>query len=270
MIKQNPNPSPIEKMWFGLSCFGGVKVNRRDFLNKELFKYYPQSVIDKAIASTPANAGVKSEDINKIADEVVKAERNIVSGLSAALGVPGGLAMLATIPVDLGQYYGAMLRVMQKLLYLYGFPQIDMEERNSRLDSQTVNLLTLCLGVMYGVAGTNHALHVVAKMLAKGVEKKLLKAALTKGAIYPIVKKVAQWFAVSMTKEIFAKTVSKSIPVIGAVIGGGLTFVTFNPCCDRLRKSLENTRLSNPGMVDPDESEDDDLGIIDVEVITKD
>ena len=22
MIKQNPNPSPIEKMWFGLSCFG--------------------------------------------------------------------------------------------------------------------------------------------------------------------------------------------------------------------------------------------------------
>ena len=28
MIKQNPNPSPIEKMWFGLSCFGGDKRDR--------------------------------------------------------------------------------------------------------------------------------------------------------------------------------------------------------------------------------------------------
>ena len=28
MIKQNPNPSPIEKMWFGLSCFDGDKRDR--------------------------------------------------------------------------------------------------------------------------------------------------------------------------------------------------------------------------------------------------
>jgi hypothetical protein len=34
MIKQNPNPSPIEKMWFGLSCFGGDKRDRTaDLLN---------------------------------------------------------------------------------------------------------------------------------------------------------------------------------------------------------------------------------------------
>ena len=247
----------------------GVKINRSDFLKKELFKYYPEDVIKKAIASNPAKAGIKSEDIEKIADEVVKAERNIVSGLSAALCMPGGIAMVATIPADLAQYYGAMLRVMQKLLYLYGFPQIDMEEKGSRLDSETVNLLTLCLGVMYGVAGANHALHTVAKMLAQGVEKKLIKAALTKGAIYPIVKKVAQWFAISMTKELFAKTVSKSIPIIGGIIGGGLTFVTFKPCCDRLRESLINTRLSNPGVSDSVEFEEDELGIIDVDIIPK-
>ena len=34
MIKQNPNPSPIEKMWFGYSCFGGDKRDRTaDLLN---------------------------------------------------------------------------------------------------------------------------------------------------------------------------------------------------------------------------------------------
>ena len=36
----------------------------------------------------------------------------------------------------------------------------------------------------------NTALRTMAAALAKGVEKKLLKAALTKGTIYPIVKRV--------------------------------------------------------------------------------
>ena len=86
----------------------------------------------------------------------------------------------------------------------------------------------------------------MAKALAVGVEKKLMKAALTKGAVYPIVKSVAKWFSVSMTKEIFAGFFKKAIPVVGGVIGGGLTFATFKPCCYRLKDALSDTMLSNP------------------------
>ena len=103
---------------------------------------------------------------------------------------------------------------------------------------------------MYGVAGANTALKSMAKALGLGVEKKLINTALTKGTIYPIVKSVAKWFNVRMTKEIFAGFFKKSIPVVGGVIGGGITYATFKPCCERLKKTLKDTRLSNPDVKD--------------------
>ena len=92
----------------------------------------------------------------------------------------------------------------------------------------------------------------IAKALGNGVEKNLLKKALTKGAIYPIVKSVARWFGVNMTKEVFAGFFGKFIPIVGGVIGGGITFVTFQPCCSRLKNALSDTILSNPGHKETD------------------
>ena len=224
----------------------GVNINRANFLQKELYKNHPQDVIDKAIETTPAKAGISKEEIDKIAEEVIKYERNCVSGISAALGMPGGVAMLATIPADVAQYYGYLLRATQKLLYLYGFPEIDTEEKGQKFDSETINILIICMGVMYGVAGANNALKTMAKALATGVEKKLLNTALTKTAIYPIVKSIAKWFGKKMTKEIFAGFFEKTIPVVGGIIGGGVTYLSFKPCCDTLKASLEDTLLSNP------------------------
>lgn len=231
----------------------GIRINRAAFLQKELFKHYPQEVINDAILFYPAHANIKPEDIDKIADEVIKYERNCVSGISAALGIPGGAAMVATIPADIAQYYGYMLRATQKLLYLYGFPEIDMSEKGEKFDSETMNILILCLGVMYGVAGANNALRAIAKALGSGVEKKLIRAALTKGTIYPIVKNVMKWFNVNLTKKVFAGFFKKAIPVIGGVIGGGITYLSFKPCCEKLRASLQNTLLSNPASQNPDE-----------------
>ena len=184
--------------------------------------------------------------INLIADNVIKFERTCVTGISAALGAPGGAAMVATIPADIVQYYGCMLRAAQKLMYLYGFPEIDTSVKGEKFDSETLNILTVCLGVMYGVAGASNAIKAMAKSLASGVEKKLINAALTKGTIYPIVKSVSKWFGVRMTKEVFAGFFKKAIPVAGGVIGGGITYVSFKPCCDRLKSVLEDTLLSNP------------------------
>ena len=72
--------------------------------------------------------------------------------------MPGGVAMAATIPADIAQYYGYLLRATQKLLYLYGFPQIDTSENVNQFDTETINILILCMGVMYGAAGANNAL----------------------------------------------------------------------------------------------------------------
>lgn len=231
----------------------GISINRSEFLQKELFKNHPQEVIDLAIATTPEHAQVSSKEIDKIADEVIKFERACVSGISAALGVPGGIAMVATIPADIIQYYGYMLRATQKLLYLYGFPQIDTDEKGQILDSETMNILIICLGVMYGVAGANNALIALSKALGKGVEKKLLKRSLTKDASYKIVQKIVGWFGINLKKSMFAEFFKSAIPVAGGVIGSTITYVTFKPCCDRLKESLQDTYLSNPNHESTDE-----------------
>lgn len=233
----------------------GVHITRESFLRKELFKNYPPEVIDDAVARTPALAGISEADIDRIADEVIKFERNCVSGISAALGVPGGAAMAATIPADVVQYYGYTLRAIQKLLYLYGFPEIDSDGEGISLDSETINRIVVCLGVMNGVAGANNAVKALAKALPVGVEKKLIAAALTKGTLYPILKSTLKWFGVKLTKEIFAKTVKNAIPVVGGIVGGGITFLSFKPCCMRLKDVLTDTMLSNPAHISSAEEE---------------
>ena len=241
----------------------GVGISRSEFLKKELMKNYSKEVIEDAIATTPAKAGIPLNEINKIADNVIQFERNCVTGMSAALGAPGGAAMAATIPADIIQYYGYMLRAAQKLLYLYGFPEIDVSEKSQTFDSETLNILIVCLGVMYGVMGANNAIKAMAKALACGIEKKLINTALTKGTIYPIVKEVAKWFGKKMTKEVFAGFFKKAIPVVGSVVGGGITYVSFKPCCDKLKASLQDTLLSNPNHI---ETEEENL-IIETEIL---
>ncbi len=233
----------------------GVHISRAAFLQKELFKNHPQDVIDKAIATTPAQAGISPKEIAKIADNVIALERNCVSGISVALGAPGGWAMAATIPADIVQYYGYTLRATQKLLYLYGFPEIDVGEDGLQLDSETINAIIMCLGVMNGVAGANNAIKGMAKALAIGVEKKLLNMALTKGAFYPLVKSILKWFGIKLTRSVFAGFFKKAIPIVGGVIGGGLTFLAFKPCCYRLKDALQDTMLSNPHHVSTPEED---------------
>lgn len=235
----------------------GIRISREKFLRKELMKNYPEEVIDKAVKESPSKANIDLEEINKIADNVIKYERNCVSGISAALGTPGGVAMVATIPVDIIQYYGYMLRAAQKLMYLYGFPEINTEESEQQtFDSETMNILIICLGVMYGVAGANTALRAIAKGLANGISKKIMSTALTKGTIYPMIKSISKWFGVNVTKKMLAGAVQKSLPLVGGVIGGGITFLTFKPCCDKLKESLQDTLLSNPNHT---EEKDEDI-----------
>lgn len=107
----------------------------------------------------------------------------------------------------------------------------------------------------------------------------MINKALTKGTIYPIVKSVSKWFGVKMTKEVFAGFFKKAIPVIGGVVGGGITYASFKPCCDRLRKTLKDTMLSNPDYKMPESNDEiidiesgievevNDEDIIDVEII---
>ena len=81
---------------------------------------------------------------------------------------------------------------------------------------------------MMGVAIANEGIQQIAQRLSGEVVKRLPQKALTQTVIYPIVKQVAKWIGIKLTKESFAKGISKAIPVVSGAISGGLTYVSFN------------------------------------------
>ena len=221
-----------------------AKVDRGKFLRRELKKYYSKEVIDKAIEFNPAYAGVPKWSIEKIAKDVITYETRKVSTISFAAGLPGGIAMAATVPADMAQYFAFTLRTLQELAYLFGFEEFSFEE--DEVSAKTMNELMVFLGVMFGVQGANNGIRIIAHAAAEKVSKSLAQKALTQTTIYPIVKKIATKVGIRMTKQIFADGVSKVIPVVGGVACGGLTLATFRPGCNKLRKSLADTILCDP------------------------
>lgn len=213
----------------------GVKVNRKDFLTEKLRPYLEEKELLIAVNSNPTSK-VSRELLDKIADSVISHHTWLVTGTSVAAGIPGGFAMFGTIPADTIQYYWHTLVLAQKLGYLYGWP--DLTDEDGKLTEESTDVLTLFIGVMSGVAAAGKAIGQIADNLSKVVVKRLPRMALTKNVIYRVVKQVAGWLGVKVTKDSFSKGLSKVIPFLGGGISGALTYATFKPQANRLKKEL--------------------------------
>ncbi|MCX0246058.1 EcsC family protein [Streptomyces drozdowiczii] len=222
----------------------GVRIDRDAYLRTALRRHCSEEDIRRATEETPAAAGIPLDVLDRVANESIRYETAKVSAISAATGLPGLLAMPATVPADLAQYVGHMLRIAQKLAYLYSWP--DLFSGEDDLDDATRSVLTLFFGVMFGTQSANAAVGKVAEALSKEVAKKLPQKALTKGVVYPVVKKVAAHLGVKMTKQTFAKSVSKAVPVVGAAVSGTFTLATFLPMSKRLKKHLSGLEIAEP------------------------
>lgn len=175
---------------------------------------------------------ISKDRIDALANACINNHTAKVTAISAAAGIPGGLAMAATIPGDMAQYYWHTFVLAQKLAYLYGIPDLRDEEGNLSETSQ--DMLTLFVGVMMGAAAANN----VIKAFAEQVVKRLPRQALTKTVYYPIIKQVAKWIGINLTKSSFAKGLGKAISILGGAISGTLTFASFRPSAKRLQKKL--------------------------------
>lgn len=235
----------FNKLLVGASQLPGVHIDRKTYLTSALGPHFSPDVISLAIETSPAAAGITPEQLNAIADSAIRFETTKVTALSAVSGIPGGLAMVGTIPADLTQYFAHILRIAQKLAFLYGWENI-FEDDEKEIDDDTKNLLILFIGVMFGVNGATEAVSKIAARAAEVAAKKIPQKALTKGTIYPVVKKIASLVGVKMTKDAFGKSISKAIPVIGAVVSGGMTLATFTPMCWKLKDHLSGLVIAFP------------------------
>ena len=224
----------------------GVRINREEFLRQELRKLHMgDDAIARAIDSNPLLAGVSLTEIDKLAEEAISYETNKSAAISFVAGIPGGFAMLGTIPADLMQYYAHALRIMQKLAYLYGWRELltDMDE----VDDETIGVLAMFFGVMLGVGGAAQSLTAFARSVAMpAFQKQLTKQALTKTSWYPVMKQCLRFIGINLTKKSFAQGVSKVIPIIGGVVSGGMTFVSLQSQSTRLKGHLRE--LPPPGV----------------------
>ena len=208
-----------------------VRIERNDFLEKQFIntEYDIYDIVNKG----PVNAGVPKEKLRKIAKGVIKFEGTQVTLISTAAGLPGGLAMIGTVPADMAQYMGYLIRTAQKLMYLYGMGNINDISDGSK------SAIIIALGVMLGAKGANNGIRALCKGFAVNVEKKIAQKALTKGTLYPIAKKICAQLGIKLSKQSFAKAVGKTVPIIGGIVSGGLTAATFIPSCNHLLNALE-------------------------------
>jgi hypothetical protein len=244
----------IEDVVYSSFRASGVYIRREEYLREQFAGSHRDAVVEDAIARTPALAGISVEEIDWLADRAIRAEHLKVTGVSAALGMPGGAAIAATIPADLVQYFGFLLRIVQKLLYLYGFPDVDADpEEGIQPDGEIMDTLILCLGVMYDVDGSAIALKALANGMAKGMGKRMMGMVLRKGSIRPVVKQISKWFGLRLGRSALAKAAGTVVPVLGGVVAGSVTFFSFRSGCARLKRDLKQTRLADPDLKLPEE-----------------
>lgn len=216
----------------------GVRIDRAQFLKAELHKRgIGATAISRAVTDSPAVAGISPVMLDEIAESVIAFETGKSTALSFAAGLPGGFAMIGTVPADITQFYVHAFRVMQKIAYIYGW-QSFLEDIKD-IDDETLGKLVVFLGVMMGVGGASASVgHFAVQVARPAVQKKIATVALTKTVWYTPMKQTLRIIGVQVTKQSFAKTVSKVVPVVGGVVSGGLTFITLRTQSKRLMKHL--------------------------------
>lgn len=224
----------------------GVRVNREEFLRQELRKLHlSDDVIARAIDSNPLLAGVALTEIDRLAEEAISYETNKSAAISFVAGIPGGFAMLGTIPADLMQYYVHALRIMQKLAYLYGWGELLPDGRET--DDDTLGVLAVFFGVMLGVGGAAQSLTAFARVAAKtAYQNHATKRALMSITWYPVVKHSLRLIGINITKSTAAKGFSKIVPVIGGFVSSGLTFMALQSQSALLKEHLR--KIPPPGL----------------------
>ena len=220
----------------------GVKVDRKAFLRRALSKHLTEKVLQCAIDTSPAKAGVNKKTIRRIATANIKWHRAGVSSVSFASGLPGGWWIAGTVPADLTQFFWHVLVILQKLAYLYGWPELFSED--SELDDETLLILTVFVGVMLGAESAAKVLGEIAERATAQVLKRLPRETLTKWGLYRLAREVAKRSGIKLTEDSFGRYLSRIVPILGGIISGTVTWISFSLMTSRLAAHLESLPLA--------------------------
>ena len=257
-LDENLLLSEIEKIDFSENPFfvilekamnlPGVRVNRTTFL-METYHISEAQVERERVFDL-----VSLEQMDKAANKFITANVTQSSATAFALGLPGGFAMVATIPADIMQNFAFSLRLAQQLAYIYGFE--DLFAENNEMNDDARNTLIAFLGIMFAATGSGAVLRAVAPNIGKYAARKALQKPLTKTVWYPMLKKITNIVASkTITKKGVSEFASKAIPVVGGVISAGMNVATMMPMANRLKNELRKYHLSEEELCEIEEKD---------------
>ncbi|MBM6399793.1 hypothetical protein [Phycicoccus sonneratiae] len=211
-----------------------VRVDRNEFLRRH---FADSPYLDVILENGPP-AVYTPESLRRKADKIVKSSAAKTSLTSFATGLPGNPAlMVAAGGADVAQYFGFAINLAQQIAYLFGEDDL-FDGGAGQLSEQAQIRVIAYLGAMFGAAGAAALVSQTSKAAGANIGKKVASQALTKTVWYPLVKKVGALVGKQVTKKTVEKTITKAVPVIGGVLSGGLTYVTFRPMGHRLADTL--------------------------------
>lgn len=216
----------------------GTSVNRASYLAEAMGKRYSPGAIRVAIDTTPASAGLTDRQIEKIAKKSLGRDGRRTTALSFAAGIPGGVAGAVTIPADLVQFYGYLVRAIQKLSYLYGWRDL-IHVDTERTDVATASALVIMLGVMAGVERANDTLARLGRLRASGADDTRLRTALAARAMQEEVNAISAELTKRMARRLGGQVAGKAIPVVGGIVSGIVTGSGFDEMSKRLLTQLK-------------------------------
>lgn len=218
----------------------GVKVDRVAFLRKALKDYCNDQRLDMLENVRPYTI-TSDKIIDQVATSCINYHTALATTGSTIAGLPGGLAMAATIPGDITQYFFHVVVLSQKLAYLYGFP--DFCNEDGELNENATDMLTIFMGAMMGAKVADQGINELAKGMAQSALGRLPRLAITKTAIYPIAMQVTRIVGMKLSREGFARTIGRVLPIAGGIFSGTLTLFTFRPGARRLQKRLKAQKM---------------------------
>lgn len=210
-----------------------VRVDREAFLRKH-FAGSPH--LDVILENGPQGV-YTAESLRQKANGIIKSSAAKTSMASFATGLPGNpIVMVAAGGADVAQYFGFAINLAQQIAYLFG--EDDLFDGGGQLSEAAQVRVIAYLGAMFGAAGAAALVTQTSVLAGANLGKKVAGQALTRTVWYPLVKKVGALVGKQVTKKTVEKTITKAVPVIGGVVSGGLTYMTFRPMGHRLADVL--------------------------------
>lgn len=210
-----------------------VRVDREAFLRK----HFGDSPHLEVILVGGPQTVYTVESLRRKAGAIIKSSAAKTSLASFATGLPGNpVVMVAAGGADVAQYFGFAINLAQQIAYLFG--EDDLFEGGGELSEAAQVRVIAYLGAMFGAAGAAALVSQTSKAAGANIGKKVASQALTKTVWYPLVKKVGALVGKQVTKKTVEKTITKAVPVVGGILSGGLTYVSFRPMGNRLADTL--------------------------------